>query len=598
MIAIATLLLVIFLIWRVLVWSFKSSFNQLLKVRLIPKLFTWFLDWFEANVVVHRTLERAVVDLSGTEYGQVFLLQRELEQQWSDVNIKGVPMLYNKLTKEFVVKPVVQQPVKGDVGVEMAVPTSEEWLVNPEQPDRTSVPGVLSIRDYKGHVRGMAACIKYNGNVYLQTAAHVWDLVVNKLDLDVILEHNGASYKLKEVNYAVHTFSPTAELDFIWISLPQVLWSRLEVKALRLKPLFSSKKVTTYGYTAEGFVTTMGRATAHPSEWGRLAHYATTYEGFSGAPLLVGGNVVGVHTGFNKVEGFNLATVPALMLVSGSETESELLGDMSWVDELPKGKWKKARFSTHTHEFEVTYVGRFARLDKYEGNEHFTFQDSLDEYADYDLRRHVVDRGDYDNDHSYYNSKSERRRRYNNRGEAAVDEDDAPSRAETPVEVIKKDAKQDFQNRDQQTLCPKISKNSEKSGGKGGKPIPKVLVSSKSEPAISKTSPKRPKGADLSKPHRKSDVVLQSGTIPVGQQQLSDEVSSSKPRDITVSRVLLTRKQEKLYNSICHTRKFQQVLRTLTSDQALALRRRALEYATTYGTVSGGNPVQDFLLML
>jgi hypothetical protein len=92
--------------------------------------------------------------------------------------------------------------------------------------------------------------------------------------------------------------------------------------------------------------------------------------------------------------------------------------------------------------------------------------------------------------------------------------------------------------------------------------------------------------------------VLQSGIIRHDTPALSVSPCLSRQPSTEVSIVLMSRKQEKLYNRICHTRKFQQALRDRTPDQIRDLRLKLLDYVMSLTTRLRGNPHQDFLSML
>jgi hypothetical protein len=133
-------------------------------------------------------------------------------------------------------------------------------------------------------------------------------------------------------------------------------------------------------------------------------------------------------------------------------------------------------------------------------------------------------------------------------------------------------------------------------------PLSGVKVNSSPEKAsVSKKSAKLPlvlsrkkrKQVALSQSRQTQGLVLQSGVGHRSLQQQNDSPSSPRPENIEVLVILLTRRQERLYNRICHTRRFQQALRAHPSPSTL--RRNLLDFVMSSNTASIGNPLQDFL---
>lgn len=97
-----------------------------------------------------------------------------------------------------------------------------------------------------------------------------------------------------------------------------------------------------------------------------------------------------------------------------------------------------------------------------------------------------------------------------------------------------------------------------------------------------------------------SDRLLQSGLTPPQMPMPSENLSFCKPQEEFQVQILtqrFTRKQEKLYNKICHLREFQQVLRRSTNQECLLLRKRALMFATSPLNAKRNPQAQDFLVL-
>ena len=93
------------------------------------------------------------------------------------------------------------------------------------------------------------------------------------------------------------------------------------------------------------------------------------------------------------------------------------------------------------------------------------------------------------------------------------------------------------------------------------------------------------------------ESLLESGPSLPEMPLLNDNPSSFSAESLTVQTIRLTRKQEKLYNKICHTRKYQQALKDHLG-RGFGLRLKTLEYVTSSTTLLKENPLQDFLSTL
>jgi len=103
------------------------------------------------------------------------------------------------------------------------------------------------------------------------------------------------------------------------------------------------------------------------------------------------------------------------------------------------------------------------------------------------------------------------------------------------------------------------------------------------------------------------EVVLQSGISPPETPMQSEDHSSSRVLDLippgnylnstsgNVTLVHFSRKQDKLYNKICHARKYQQALRQLTNQGKVLLQKATWEFVLSADMPSNPNHLQDFL---
>nr|QQP18743.1 polyprotein P2a [Lucerne transient streak virus] len=164
---------------------------------------------------------------------------------------------------------------------------------------------------------GFGARVSYEGcSDYLLTAHHVIE-PHEKLDLckrgKVIPDLDLTTTYDCEDKFA----------EFAMIKVPSNYWSRLGVGVAKLSALSKKSTVSLYGGTSStGLTCSSGFAYKGKSGYA-IVHEASTTKGWSGTPLYVGNNIVGVHTGCGKAGETNRGTNVRVLLDLSSGYESD-----------------------------------------------------------------------------------------------------------------------------------------------------------------------------------------------------------------------------------------------------------------------------------
>nr|UHS71593.1 MAG: hypothetical protein [Barnaviridae sp.] len=431
---------------------------------------------------------------------------------------------------------VISSPVEK----EMALPTSLVELFDKSRLDDTSAPGVCSLRSGDGSLISMASRTSYKGTDVLLTAAHSWASTMRCAEPK--LEAYGKLHRIDK-SWLIVAYSPAEDLDFVAVSIPSYVWANLGVTTLKWANVRHGSNAKIYGYGPQGF--SFSRGTLELCNiYGTIKHNASSTHGWSGSPVIVNGRIVGVHTGADRNEKKNIAHYIPQTFREDSE-DLWLETQFKRVDELP-----------------VEPVGTVSMWD-------------LDGSHDYDYsKKHVT----------VYTKAPPIK--FKGKAWADMDEDDHFAFFNDHQESA---SFQDFL-RDNE----KAASSRSNLGLMMSSLSPRVLASATSASIpVLRHSPRRRR-------NRSSSIELHSNfpfcSTMDGQASEglpSIPLSSSKSRDTSVLVLVLSRRQEKIYNAICHTRAFQRALRE--SEYPLILRRKALDFATSSSNASTASLVQAFL---
>jgi hypothetical protein len=451
----------------------------------------------------------------------------------------------------------------------------------------------------------------FNGKSVLGTAGHVWKEFTRQGD-KFSIEANGTTVPLEIANYKLAFYSKVC--DVVLFYPPQTLWSVLRVKSISSAPYVKGKQIMVVGYKNGKLTTSFGSVFGERDGGFGLTHYASTLKGYSGTPMIHQGKMVGVHLASNGIDSnLGVSCVWLHFKENGVSSDEYYEGfdarSYEIVSELPRGKIKKMRFRTYDYEYEAESVGRFIRIGtavNVSGNSHWTVEDDLNDlYDEEDSHKHWEFRLSPvpSTVSSSTGSKKARRRKSKRSSEKTEPESGFPKGEESPQSTLIDPTK--VKLRRSPTLKKRNIPASQKSipgeDISGALAPPQQMDSDfvKSVNArLAAMEEKQQFALNLLNEQLNLKPVLQSGISRIDTPALSVSPCLSRQPSTEVSIVLMSRKQEKLYNRICHTRKFQQALRDRTPDQIRDLRLKLLDYVMSLTTRLRGNPHQDFLSML
>lgn len=161
---------------------------------------------------------------------------------------------------------------------------------------------------------GMGSRVNYNGKTCLLTANHVWNGNAEKLFLVK------GNIQVEVTSQATITSGCLDDrVDYLLLTIPDRIWSRLGVKASRLVPMTSSCMTKVYGGTDMTKLScSSGRALRGVMSHD-IVHHCSTGNGWSGSPLYGKDNtIVGIHCGFLRLgeanRGVNVGILESMYL--------------------------------------------------------------------------------------------------------------------------------------------------------------------------------------------------------------------------------------------------------------------------------------------
>jgi hypothetical protein len=150
---------------------------------------------------------------------------------------------------------------------------------------------------------GWCSRIKFKGSTYLLTATHVLKEAIH----DLYLGRDGRKIPISK-HYKVNFKSD--RIDVSLLRVDENVWSALGVKSVSVGQAYSRSGVNIYGYDhAKVPVKTFAPRLSKGDGPFEVLHEASTDHGWSGAPLVSAGMVIGVHTHHSPVGKKNGASV-------------------------------------------------------------------------------------------------------------------------------------------------------------------------------------------------------------------------------------------------------------------------------------------------
>jgi hypothetical protein len=185
-------------------------------------------------------------------------------------------------------------------GVPSYVQFAGERQVNPEgnygpmfpRPDRKWIKGLVTLEDSSGQLVGQGCRLSWQGQTYLLTAGHVYDLLGSEFHVC----REGKRYKVLRAEVQEEVYSPYGNWDIAVVGVPAAVWSSLGVAALQ--PYYGSMSAVQIRAVMDEplFMACTVEVSESPFV---LYHASNTSAGWSGAPLLTieeTPKIVGVHT--------------------------------------------------------------------------------------------------------------------------------------------------------------------------------------------------------------------------------------------------------------------------------------------------------------
>jgi hypothetical protein len=275
---------------------------------------------------------------------------------------------------------------------EMMVPGSV-FTPQGKRSDITSQRGIISIRTADETVVGMASRVKFNTKTYLMTALHTASLIEMDAIHSYYIEHNGLKVPFDFKAWTV--VARIINLDVLFLEpLRESVWSSLGVKSLALGMTQDAQPVSLFGYKDGKFVTSSGRMEVDDFNFMRYKHTASTDFGWSGTPILVAGNIVGIHTSRgDESDPHNIAVGNWWeLLVLKQETPYLLRRSYNVMYEgadaayRNSGNKKARRFKIEAfsgNEYDIVVIGRNVYIDSGpRNNQHHTVEDDLEDIYD------------------------------------------------------------------------------------------------------------------------------------------------------------------------------------------------------------------------
>lgn len=210
---------------------------------------------------------------------------------------------------------------------------------------------LVCIRNLEGKVCGLGTRVKWNGETYLLTAYHVW-FGMNGVSG---IAKNG---KVVEVDssWKVVFSCKDSLVDFVMLSLPLPVWSKLGVSAANLQTCQRSTCVTAYGGASSRCLLSGLGVSMMSDTVPKLIHNCPTAFGWSGCGLYdKNENIVGIHLGVEDRGVENRGTDVARMLLAYRRNDETEYSDVSFK-EINEEEVESRSYDFR--EIEVTGLGK------------------------------------------------------------------------------------------------------------------------------------------------------------------------------------------------------------------------------------------------
>jgi hypothetical protein len=226
-----------------------------------------------------------------------------------------------RLREEQVEEPVHLMPV---IHKESLIPGSKFY--------KEKMPKWQGQFDIDGTIIGHFCRIKFHKRDCLLTASHV--LSFNKT-ANVRLRKDDKYAYLSSIATEIVAYSSPEELDFVIMTVPDFVFSQLGISVgkttskVRMGEVVNIRQIV----KDEQCVSTAVTRVVRGDPW-RIQYGASTITSSSGAPLCnARGEIFGVHTGCDRIEGVNLGVVIPLFRVKESDMNEDAYNDLDLEEE-------------------------------------------------------------------------------------------------------------------------------------------------------------------------------------------------------------------------------------------------------------------------
>jgi len=200
--------------------------------------------------------------------------------------------------------------------------------------------------DLEGYHYGMASRVTLGTNTYMLTAYHCLE-ALSKAE-NPLIRVNQKDYPFDKT-WLIHGRSPTSELDLALVKVPITVWAGLGIQSCKISRTLSSRDLLkVYSLDRYGnysMATTLPGKVVGPY---RGSHSASTGKGSSGGPIMRGNVVAMLHTGANRSQGCNNATITTFLANMSIETPvpNQFYDEEEFDDEKSYENWEESNFYT------------------------------------------------------------------------------------------------------------------------------------------------------------------------------------------------------------------------------------------------------------
>jgi len=234
-----------------------------------------------------------------------------------------------------------------------------------------------------GNVVGHCSRISFLGQDCILTAYHVLSY---NLKSDLFINANGKAIRFSDVRVRILAFSNENNFDYVVLSIPDTICSKLGLKKARLaKQLTHGSPISIHQIIGGKTCYTVGIANKGSQPW-TISYGASTVEGSSGAPVLnVRKEIVGVH-----IEGGRVANVGVIPELLRHRRESPQNGDINAED--PQAYEENDDEYENRREQYENYEDEQDRLEREIEEDEETRQTEAEKYYQYQAREETYER--------------------------------------------------------------------------------------------------------------------------------------------------------------------------------------------------------------